>query len=260
MRLVVAGWLRASEYETSPPHIQFAFNLYEGHHLRFRETETNYVKIFGASNRWTFVRFAGTLEGDDEALHSGDLMLQLAAPYQRAGHPEAPYCDFSDLFYTKIKPGEFTDHEFAEVMLHLVSLPGNVDPGTLTTLSNQDAMFQGRVTHQSHVAYSGALPVCRPAAAAGVGAAAKIKGNDVCGIIKLVTGDGPRVGAVVQVNFEKRFFSDPLVSVAPINQQAAIASLYATAGVTGFSILAAHPLSPRQEYLWNYHVMGLDKP
>lgn len=260
MRLVVAGWVRASEYETSPPHIQFAFNGYEGHHLRFRETETNYVSIFGARNRWTFARFAGTLEGDDEALHSGDLMLQLAAPYQRAGHPEAPYCDFSDLFYTKIRPGEFTDHEFAEVITHMVSLPGNVEPGTLTTLSNQDAMFQGRVTHQSHVAYSGALPVCRPAVAAGVSAVAKIKGNDVCGIIKLVTGDGPRVGAVVQVNFEKRFFSDPLVSVSPINQQAAIASLYATAGVTGFSILAAHPLSPRQEYLWNYHVMGLDKP
>jgi len=264
MRMIVAGWLRPSTYETSPPHISFHFNPTEPaeHPLVWRETGTNYGHIFGVDNRWTFAIFAATLEGDRDVVYNKDLILQLAAPYRRAAphDREVPYCDFCDLFYTKIEPGAMTDQEFAELAHHMVSIPGNVEPGTLTTHRNQDALFQGRVTHQSHVAYGGAPATCRARTAAGVGASSTIKGNDVCGVVKLLTGDAPRAGEVAQVSFQTSFFSDPVVSVSPANKQAAAASVYATANVSGLSIFAALPLLRRQEYVWNYYVPGLDKP
>jgi hypothetical protein len=260
-RMIAAGWVRPSPYESSPPHISLSFNVH-GSELPLTWSGMGRVpRLFGHSNRWTYLVFGGTLVGED-VIHTGDLVLQLNPPFRRPEpyDREPTYCDFCDLFFARIEPGEMTDEEFAEVVQHLVSVPGNVEPGTLTTLANQSVNFQGPVIHQSHVAYSGPPATCRALAAGGVGASARIRGNDSCGSVFLKTATAPRAGEVARVDFQTNFFAVPVVSISPANQQAAAAPVYATATVSGFSIFAARPLLARQEYIWNYQVPGFDKP
>lgn len=107
----------------------------------------------------------------------------------------------------------------------------------------------------NHIRFSGPTPGRSiMAGALGGGGSASVNGSDTSGTVNINTGNGPRAGCMVRVNFSQAFSNQPHVIVSPVGAAAGRTQYYVDRDQTGFSICASSAAPANQSMAFDYFV------
>ena len=123
--------------------------------------------------------------------------------------------------------------------------------GTLTV----SAITVGTITVSGHIVTAGNAPVTQLQLAAGQNATIAVQGNDVSGVISIVTGDGATADDLAKLTFATPYSATPRIVLTPVGKVSAQALGYVdqidpTSFMVGITNAQAN-----QTYVFSYQVM-----
>lgn len=107
----------------------------------------------------------------------------------------------------------------------------------------------------NHISFTGPSPSRSiNSAPLGSGGSASVSGSDTSGTVNISTGNSPKAGCFVRINFAQNYSNQPHVIISPVGAAAGRTQYYVDRNQSGFSICAASPAPANQSFAFDYFV------
>lgn len=130
---------------------------------------------------------------------------------------------------------------------------------TASQLTTSRLVLSGNASLEvpNHLSFTGPSPSRSILSGAlGSGGSASVNGSDTAGTVNINTGNGPKAGCFVRINFNQNFTKQPRVIISPVGAGAGRSDYYVDRNQSGFSICTANPAPANQSFAFDYFVTG----
>lgn len=200
---------------------------------------------------------------DGQTLMRGDLNVagnfQTAGTIQGSGLTISGNSNLGEAQINSLQVAQNTAIQ-GDTSLDNLSVAGNSTFSGAVTVSQLTAsriILSGNASLEipNHIRFSGPTPSRSiNSAPLGSGGSASVNGSDTAGTVNINTGNSPKAGCFVRINFHQAYSNRPHVIISPVGSAAGRTDYYVERSQASFSICAASPAPANQAFGFDYFV------